>query len=120
VTNGNTGSNSDAIRNVRRASAAGEHPALACVPRREIFGKAWRAVLKLYVERSKTRSFESMLVPNVSPPSICAGGGLTRALMSGQFVSRRAIYASTNATKVIPETTLSLDKSSSNFSSSSL
>src|SRR4029453_679498 len=47
-----------------------------------------------------------MLVPYVNPPFICAGGGLTRALMSEQFVSRRGIYASTNATKAIPETPL--------------
>jgi hypothetical protein len=40
--------------------------------------------------------------------------------MSDQFVSRRVIYASTNATEIIPETTLSLDKSTSNFLSSSL
>src|SRR5207249_348908 len=106
--------------NVRPAAAAGKHPALACGPQREIFGKARRAVLKFCVARSKARSFESMLVPCVNSPFICAGGGLTRTLMSEQFVSRRVIYASTNATKVIPATTLSLDKSTSNFLSSSL
>ena len=109
-----------AAGNVGRAAAAGEHQALACEPQREIFEKARRGGLKLYVARSKARSFESMLVPSFNSPSICAGGGLTRALMSGQFVSRRKIYASTNATKVIPDTSVSRDKFSSNFSSSSL
>src|SRR5207244_4840053 len=57
---------------------------------------------------------------HVNSPFICAGGGLTQALMSEQFVSRRVIYASTNATKPIPETAALPDKFSSNFSSSSL
>jgi len=83
--------------------------------KREIFEKARRGGLKLYVARSKARSFESMLVPYVNSPSICADGGLARRLVSGQFVSRRMIYASTNAPKVIPDTSVSLDKSSSNF-----
>jgi hypothetical protein len=56
-----------------------------------------------------------MLAPYVSSPSICAGGGLAQGLVSGQFVSRCMIYASTNPTKVIPDTSLSLDKSPSNF-----
>jgi hypothetical protein len=71
--------------------------------------------LEFCVARSKARSFESMLVPYVNSPSICADGGLARRLMSGQFVSRRMMYASTNPTKVIPKSSLSLDKSSSNF-----
>ena len=106
--------------NVRRAAAAGGHQALACGPQREIFGRTRRAVLKFCVARSKARSFESMLVPYVNSPSICFDSGLAGALMSGQFVSRRMIYPSTNAAKVIPEITLSFDKSPSNFSSSSL
>jgi hypothetical protein len=100
--------------------AAAQYPELACEPQREIFGKARRGVFKFYVARSKARSSESMLVPYVNSPHMWAGGGLTLALMSAQFASRRVIYASTNATNVIPETALSLDKSSSNFSSSSL
>ena len=80
-----------AAGNVRRAAAVGEHLALAWWPQREIFGRTRCAVLRSCVARSKARSFESMLVPYVNPPSICAGGGLTRALMSEQFVSRRVI-----------------------------
>jgi hypothetical protein len=45
---------------------------------------------------------------------------LTRALMSEQFVSRRVIYASRNATKPIPEMAVLPDKFTSNLSSSSL
>ena len=118
--NGHCPGKAVAARNVRRAATAGEQQALACGPQREIFGRTRRAVLKFCVARSKARSFESMLVPYINSLSICVGGGFTRALMSGQFAWRRMIYASTNATKVIPETTLSLDKFSSNFSSSSL
>ena len=117
---GNCPGKAEAAGNVRRAAAAGEHPALACGPQREIFGRTRRAVLKFCVARSRARSFESMLVPYVNSPSICVGGGFTRALMSGQFVWRRMIYASTNATKVIPDISVSRDKSSSNFLSSSL
>ena len=40
---------------------------------------------------------------------MCAGTGLTPALVSGQFGSRRVIYASTNVTKVIPENAMSPD-----------
>ena len=109
-----------AAGDVRRAAAAGEHRALACGPRREIFGKTLRVASKFCVARSKARSFESMLVPYVSFPSLCVDDGLARRLVSGQFASRRVIYASTNATKVIPDTSVSLDKSSSNFRSSFL
>jgi hypothetical protein len=104
-----------AAGNVRRAAAAGEHQALACGLQRQIFGKTLLVASKFCVARSKARSFESMSVPYVNSPSICFDGGLTRRLVSGQFVSRRVIYASTNATKVIPDTSVSLDKSSSNF-----
>jgi hypothetical protein len=50
-------------RNVYRASIADKYPALAYGPPREIFEKASRDGLKLYVARSKARSSESMLVP---------------------------------------------------------
>ena len=113
--NGHSPGKAVAAGNVRRAAAAGEHWALACGPQREIFGRTWPAVLKFCAARSKARSFESMLAPYVSSPFICAGGGLARGLVPGQCVSTCMIYASTNPTKVIPDTSLSLDKSSSNF-----
>src|SRR6266478_2625930 len=70
--------------------------------------------------RAVERAVLSQCWFHVNSPFICADGGLTRALMSEQFVSRRVIEASRKPTKTIPETAVLPDKFTRNLSSSSL
>ena len=57
---------------------------------------------------------------HVSSPTVRVGVEPKRSLISEQFVSRRAMYAFSSATKSMLETAVSRDKFTSNLSSSLL